>query len=303
MKVWPAIDVRDPGDSDLLLLALDDYQVTALEPRGVADDGEIAHDVRVFFSDAGHRDQALAGLAPEFQARPVDVPDEDWARRSQQQLAPVAVGRITVYPTLELFHDHPLNPGSRLASGEPLPLLIPPSMGFGTGPHATTRLCLAALQTMDLTDRSVLDVGTGSGVLALAARLLGAGQVVGLDYDADAIQSAEENRVLNHASDRIRFEIGDFRPEAGEPKSAPLDASAALLVDLVIANLTGAVLTQYGGDLLARIRTGGTLIISGVQVQERGEVFSALAAARLVWESEEDGWIGAVFMRQDVAEA
>lgn len=291
VKMWAALEVRDDGDPDLLLLALDDYQATAVEERD--DDpgrGETGRQVRVFFANADHRDQALAGLPSHYRAQAVDVPDEDWARRSQQQLAPIKVGRITVFPTLELLHESTLNPAPPPA-GEPIALLIQASMGFGTGHHATTRLCLAALQSIDLSDRSVLDVGTGSGVLALASWRLGAAGVIGIDYDPDAIQSADENRVLNHAADRVQFEVADFRSRGQRP------------ADVVIANLTGAVLTQGSRDLLRLVLPGGMLIVSGVQVHERGEVFAALASASLVWESEEDGWIGAAFTRQDSSEA
>jgi ribosomal protein L11 methyltransferase len=283
--LWPALDVRDAGGSDRLLLALDDYQATALEPRGDA----AANDVRVFFADVGHRDEALAGLPPAFQARPVDVPDEDWARRSQLQLTPITVGRLTIFPTAEskrTSDEAPQAPGTGA-------LLIQPSMGFGTGHHATTRLCLSALQTLDLSNLSVIDVGTGSGILALASRLLGAGDVLGIDYDADAIQSAEENRILNPAADQVRFAVGDFRTDFDTP--SPI--SGRTPADVVTANLTGAVLTRYAEDLLRLLRTGGTLIISGVQVDERDGVFAALTSAHLAWELEEDGWIGAAFTR------
>jgi ribosomal protein L11 methyltransferase len=153
-------------------------------------------------------------------------------------------------------------------------------MGFGTGHHATTRLCLAALQRLPLHGRTVLDVGTGSGVLALAARLLGARDAVGLDVDPDAIQSAEENLAANPAIDRVLFVTGDLR-------TVPLDPA-----DVVTANLTGALLVQTAGLLRAAVRPGGTLIVSGLLDHERSAVVEALSPAAVVWEESEQNWVG-----------
>src|SRR3954470_11895395 len=128
--------------------------------------------LRVFFATREQRDAALSALADR---RPVcaslDVSDEDWARRSQQNLTPILVGRIRVVPEFRESRDPngvPSQDGSQA-----IEIVIEPSMGFGTGHHATTRLCLAALQAMDLTGTTVLDVGTGSGILAIAAARLG----------------------------------------------------------------------------------------------------------------------------------
>ena len=279
MKDYPAIDVRTAAP-DLLLAIVDDFGPTAV------DDTEPGAAVRIFFETPADRDAAHGALAGRFDATSIDVPDDDWARRSQENLEAITVGRITIAPPWSVV------PGPAPAALRPGPsaivVVIEPSMGFGTGHHATTRLCLAALQAIDLTDTSVLDVGTGSGVLALAADRLGAAQAFGIDCDADAIQCANENLARNPPAGRVSFEAADLadalppvvlRPGSGQ-------------VDVVTANLTGALLVRAATTLLAAVRSGGTLILSGLQVHERDEVCRAFAPAAIVWERDEDGWVG-----------
>jgi ribosomal protein L11 methyltransferase len=153
-------------------------------------------------------------------------------------------------------------------------------MGFGTGHHVTTRLCLEALQAIDLRDRTVLDVGTGSGILAIAADRLGAARAVGIDTDADAIQSARENLALNPDAAHVAFEVAD------------LTASALPDADIVVANLTGALLVRSAPRLAAAVHEQGMLIVSGLLAHERDEVVAALSGLSLIWEREDEGWVG-----------
>ena len=156
-------------------------------------------------------------------------------------------------------------------------------MGFGTGHHATTRLCLAALQTIDLTNAFVLDVGTGSGVLAIAAARLGAVRALGIDSDADAIRSAHDNLALNPGIRDIAFEMAD------------LTSTALPTADVVTANLTGALLVRAAAPLAGAVRPGGTLIVSGLLVHERSDVVAAFGTMELSWERKEDEWVGLIF--------
>jgi ribosomal protein L11 methyltransferase len=126
----------------------------------------------------------------------------------------------------------------------------------------------------------VLDVGTGSGVLAFAAGLLGAARAVGIDSDPDAIQSACDNIALNPSALRVRFETID------------LAAKPLPVVDVVTANLTGALLIRSAAALLAAVRSGGTLVLSGLGTHERDDVCAAFTPAAVVWEREDDGWVG-----------
>jgi len=290
LKTYPAVDVQS-GAADLVLARVDDFGPTAVEERGDF--------LRIFFSTAAGRDEALNAL--EATATAVDVPDEDWARRSQEGLSPVTVGRITIVPNRESIPANPKSripnpdsevptPASRIPNPDsqiptPFTIVIAPSMGFGTGHHATTRLCLAALQEVDLTDAFVLDVGTGSGVLAIAADRLGARRALGIDFDPDAIQSARENLELNPDVGRVELEVAD------------LTSRELPRADVVTVNLTGALLARSAASLLGAVRPGGTLVLSGLLTHERDEVLRAFAPAVVMWEREEDGWVGLILRR------
>jgi len=267
LKAYPAITVRDVVDPDLLAAAVDDHSPTAIEERGA--------DLRIFFASAGDRDAAHHALAARFDVTAIDVPDDDWARRSQENLQPITVGGVTVFP----------NPESRIPNPGTVGIVVQPSMGFGTGHHATTRLCLAALQAIDLTGCTVLDVGTGSGVLAIAAEMLGAARAIGIDCDPDAIQSARENLDLNPDVRHVSFEVAD------------LAACSLPAADVVTANLTGALLVRSAPTLMAAVRHGGRLILGGLLAPERDEVCRAFVRSVVSWEAEEDGWVGLAVKR------
>lgn len=262
---YPALDVAGV-DGDLLDAFVLDFSPTA----SVVDADRITY----FFSEPRSRRSAADAVAaawPDAIVSSRDVDDEDWARRSQENLRPVTVGRLTVAPPWAAGEPSP----------SPLRIVIAPSMGFGTGHHATTRLCLHALQAFDLDGRSLLDVGTGSAILAIAGRALGAREAVGIDVDADAIQAASENLEANPSLANIHLRVGDLR-DATLPRA-----------DVVTANLTGALLTASAGRLLSVLAPGGTLIVSGLLAQERDDVVAAFEPSAVVaWEREEEGWIG-----------
>ena len=276
---YPALDVRGV-DSDIVLAVVDDFAPSAVE--------DLPDGVSIFFTTPSRRDAASDAVAAHFPASVLskrDVDDEDWARRSQAALTPIVVGRITVTPPwfADATDVGEFAAGASATSTGGLSIVITPSMGFGTGHHATTRLCLAALQTLDLAGKTVLDVGTGSGVLAIAAARLGASQTRGIDFDADAIRSARENLEDNPEARNVVFETVDVR-----------DATVRQ-ADVVLANLTGASLVQAASVLRAAVAPSGRLVLSGILAHELDEVLAAYAPAQPCWSDEESGWVGIMF--------
>jgi ribosomal protein L11 methyltransferase len=157
-------------------------------------------------------------------------------------------------------------------------------MGFGTGHHATTRMCLRLLDEIDVSDLTVLDLGTGSGVLSMAAALRGARSVVGIDIDQDAISSAEASARLNTLPDTITFTVGDFRTTPPAP------------ADLVLANLTGGMLMSTAAAIARLMRPGASLIVSGFDQSEVDAVVQAFSMFREAQRLMEERWIALRFV-------
>jgi ribosomal protein L11 methyltransferase len=278
---YPALDViwdvrPDDERIDRLMADLDEEAPLATE--------ELANGVRIFFSSAATRTRAavkVVAIAPEMTCEPIDVSDEDWAERSQAGIGAVVVGRFVVAP-----------PWVVPAPGADV-ITIQPSMGFGTAHHASTRLCLRLLQAEPAAGAAVLDVGTGSGVLAIAAARLGAARVVGVDHDPDALTSARENAELNKLTGTIILEQVDL----AEPWCPAL---AGPRFDIVLANLTGATLVRYARMLGSYVADHGVLITSGYGPDEIAAVAEAFARQSFLQSAraQEDEWVACCFRRE-----
>lgn len=163
---------------------------------------------------------------------------------------------------------------------------INPSMAFGTGHHETTRLCIRAIEEILQNTRveRVLDVGCGSGILAISAVKLGAGEAIGLDTDPVAVKEAKRNAVENSVSDRVRLFCGYIDSVKGE-------------FDLIVVNISAEVVFLIRGELRSRLKKGGRLIVSGVSNARRNEVVSGLEGVGFILEKETmDGeWMAFIF--------
>jgi ribosomal protein L11 methyltransferase len=221
---------------------------------------------------------------PEPQIR--TVREEDWAHAWKKFYKPLRIGRrVVLKPTWETYPTQP----------DDLVIELDPGMAFGTGLHPSTRLCIAALEeTVQPGDR-VLDLGTGSGVLALVAAKLGAGSILATDIDTLAVRVAEENATLNRIplGDRLRIQQG----------SVP--GSAAGQFQVIVANILAEVLVSlfagaYGDPLLAEpLAPGGYLILAGILADRAHLVVEAAKqqGLRLVDRKEEGDWVALVVQK------
>jgi ribosomal protein L11 methyltransferase len=206
------------------------------------------------------------------------IPSEDWGRSWKQHFRPLPVGRrLVIAPPWEAGPF----PEDRLA------VRIDPGMSFGTGHHATTRMCLEALEAFldqwrgDAGPR-VLDVGTGTGILAIAAGVLGAERVVAVDTDPEACAGAMKNLALNHTRDRVQVLHGGV--EALRP---------GMRFDLVVANLDTRSLRPVLNPIKTLLAPQGRLVASGILVEEEETLSGAARAAgfRVVTRQSDGEWL------------
>jgi ribosomal protein L11 methyltransferase len=200
-----------------------------------------------------------------------EVPDADWVRLTQSQFGPIAVGaRILIVPSWHADQMPATPEAGRIA------IQLDPGLAFGTGSHPTTHLCLEWLADELPAGATVLDYGCGSGILAIAAKMLGASSVTGVDIDEQAVQATVANALANHT------EVYAHMTEGLEEG----------LFDVVVANILSNPLKVLAPMLSMRVRAGGSLVLSGVLERQALEVAEAYApwCAMNVWQAR-DGWV------------
>lgn len=259
--------------------------------------------IKGYFNEETIMDQLLEELKPridqlrEFEIDPgnveysyIEVDDSTWATAWKDYFHPLKISeRITIKPTWEQYEA---------AEGE-LILELDPGMAFGTGTHPTTALCLRTLEQVIKGDEMVIDVGTGSGVLAIGACLLGAKRVLALDLDPVAVSSAKENIALNNLSDQIEVHLSDLLGVVTNREGQTDDLTVKPPVDIVVANILAEIILLFIDDVYQALKPGGIYIASGIWKNKEDVVESALVAAGFVVEAKhrEDDWIAFVSRR------
>ncbi|MCP1623362.1 50S ribosomal protein L11 methyltransferase [Pseudomonas nitroreducens] len=214
-----------------------------------------------------HLTLLTGGELPEHQIERIE--DQDWERSWMDNFKPMRFGRrLWIVPS---WHDAP--------EPEAVNLLLDPGLAFGTGTHPTTALCLEWLDGQELAGQNVLDFGCGSGILAIAALLLGAEQAVGTDIDPQALEASRDNASRN-GIDPAKF-----------PVYLPTDLPKAQ-ADVLVANILAGPLVTLAEQLTGLVKSGGLLALSGILAEQAEEVRAAYADAfDLDPTAERDGWI------------
>jgi ribosomal protein L11 methyltransferase len=200
------------------------------------------------------------------------VREQDWANAWKQYYAPIKVGeKLVVCPSWEEVAPLP----------DEVVLRMDPGMAFGTGSHASTRLCMRLLEQACLPDARMLDLGTGSGILAVSACLLGARSALGVDIDQNAVDVARENARQNGVAENTRFLCGD------------LLAQVQGRFDLICVNIVADVIIPLLPALPPYMQDGGVVILSGIIDTRAQDVLDALPAAGFAVDArlDEDGWV------------
>lgn len=206
----------------------------------------------------------VAPLELELEGSWQEIDAEGYLEAYYASLQPVVLQHLVIAPT-----------HTELSLRAPQKVLwLDPGMAFGTGHHETTRMVLAGLEQLDLTAKTVLDVGAGSGILAIAADLLGAAKALGVDNDPLTVPIAQANARLNRS--RAMFEIGT------------LD-SVQLKPDVIVANLFAELHIRLAEGYSKHLKSGGVLLLSGIMREKEAGVIEAIAAYFLELHIKHDG--------------
>lgn len=221
----------------------------------------------------------LAALAEQVDAETLaarhiePLEDKDWVRAWMEEYHPIACGkRLWIVP-------------SWLAPPDPaaVNLILDPGLAFGTGTHPTTFLCMQWLDGAEVEDKIVIDYGCGSGILGIAAALLGASRVLSVDLDPQALQATRDNAARNQVEDRI---------EVYMPSGLPADPTRDEQAGLLLANILAGPLRELAPRLAALTRRGGDIVLSGILAEQAAQVSEAYAPwFEMHAPVEQEGWV------------
>ena len=238
--------------------------VIAIEERAAGDGVTLAVGV-----PANDVERVINALPPEWHGRVVDVDDGCWADAWKRWASDVRVGeRVRVHPAWI--------PEGDVTEGE-IVIRLDPGRTFGSGTHPTTRLVLAELEARIRPGDRVLDVGTGSGVLAVGAALLGAGRVTAVDIEPEAVRTTVENAGRNGVTRTVHAILGDVTATDG-------------VYDIVVVNIGASDIVAAGPDLAARTAPGGVLIAAGFLTDRSPAVAAAFPGLRVEAEAIDGPW-------------
>ncbi len=209
-----------------------------------------------------------------------EVNEEEWATAWKKYYHPVKISeQITIVPTWEEY--------TPVSSDEKI-IELDPGMAFGTGTHPTTILCIQALEKQVKPGMHIIDVGTGSGVLTIAAAKYGAEEILALDLDEVAVNSAKINCKLNKVHDKVTIKQNDLLKE--------VDFEA----DIIVANILAEVIVRFTDDVERLLKPGGRFISSGIIKQKRAEVEEAIKNSGLIIEEvmTMEDWVSITAVKQ-----
>lgn len=229
---------------------------------------------------------SLSGLAAQhgdfgsLRLETRSVNDQAWTDVWKKYFKPFHAGtHLVIKPTWEPFEPAP----------DDLVIEIDPGMAFGSGTHETTGMCLSLLEEIISGGEEIIDVGTGSGILAIGAALLGAGHVLAIDIDPDAVKVAQENVQHNHVEETVSVRQGNL-----------LDRVSAVC-DICVANIISDVIISFAAPLMNHIRPGGLFICSGIVSSRGDEVAHALTDAgyEILRRETRGEWVAFLSRRKD----